>query len=296
MSSITESSIKSMGTLESVIEEAKMSRVLDLRGYRFDQCRFDNLTTFLSESPQLSQMFFSKTLLNEPQVERLLKITNSNLMKGVKLLDDEGVSFGAAYTNWHIYNQDKKEACELNETTLKALKNFESPPKHVIDFGAGVGQETLALLQCGCLSVVAIEGDNEAVAILRKRGEAFIEKESLVIFEGGFLKYSCEKQADLFISSFTWPYRPQEDFAACWEKTEGCVKPGGWIAGHFFGAPPKADPAMSYHSRDEIYELLSLKFENISIREEASSDHKIYGGNTPPWGILYHVVAQKKSG
>ncbi|CRX39166.1 class I SAM-dependent methyltransferase [Estrella lausannensis] len=279
--------------LQKVIEQAKYTHKVEAQGFYFNQEHFQSLICFVSSHNDLSHVKLSKDLLSPEQVKKILQVTNSNLAKGIKLLDENEERFGNIYTDWHHYNMDKKDLCKLNKTTLSALEKFPSPPERIIDFGAGTGQETIALLQQGYPSVVAIDGDKEAIAILESRAQEFIEGGALETYTGPFLKYQPPVKADLFISSYTWPYRPHDEFNACWDKTIACVKPGGWIAGQFFGSPLKADPAMTYHTEEEIRQLLKTDFECITIHRESAESSVIYGGTSAPWGSLFHVVAQK---
>lgn len=280
--------------LQKVIELAKQTRNIELQGYCFSPESFQALISFVCDQENLSHVKVSKKHLDPDQTKRILQVTNGNLTKGIKLLDEDGQKFGNAYTDWHHYNMDKKDICRLNKTTMAALEKFTSIPERIIDFGAGTGQETIALLKQGCPSVVAIDGDKEAIAILESRGIDFIKTGALETYSGPFLKYQPSSQADLFISSYTWPYRPQEDFNACWNKTLSCVKPGGWIAGQFFGTPLKMDPAMTYHTEEELRQMLKENFESIHIRRDGQDASVVYGGTATPWGSLFHVVAQKK--
>jgi len=285
----------SMDVLVQHIEKASLNKKLELLHFRFNQEQFNCLYLFLKTNPDLSHIKVSKNLLTTDQITKLLVIVNSNLMKGVKLLDENNKAFGHIYTNWNSYYLDKiKITFEISQTTLIALEHFDNPPQLIIDFGAGTGQKTNALLQRQCPSIVAIEADAEAIKILKSKNSDFIEEQRLQVYEGPFLKYDIKEPANLFIAEFSWPYRPPTDFEDCWHKTIACVIAGGWIAGQLFGAPEEKDPGMTYHTKDQALNLLEDNFEQVTIREELPSECKIYGGKEPPWGILYHIIARKK--
>ncbi len=274
---------------------SEKTAILDFSTYSFPQGKFEELVKLLSSSGlNYFSLVFSKDKLTDEQKKRILSICNGNLCKGMKVLNKDNTPLGEAYTDWTAYNEAKKDRIALNETTACALKKFgENLPPRVIDFGAGTGQETIALLRLGCQQITSIDGDREAVEILRSRGAAFIEEGRLQTYEGPFLHFNCEEQVDLLISSFTWPYRPKEDFGACWKKTVACIKAGGWIAGHFFGKPEIEDPGMSYHTQEEIQQLLEESFNQITISVEKAGEREIYGGEKPPYGLLFHIVAKK---
>lgn len=281
--------------LERKFEEAKRSKELDLHGFQFDGSTFNDLILFIMSVKSLAKIKVSKSLLSTVQKEQILLTGNKNIVKGLKLLDEGNCKLGSAYTDWHDYNMEKKDICRLHETTQKALAKFEHHlPQHVIDFGAGTGQETLELLKRGCPSVVAIDADYEAISILRERTREWLPIGVLDTYQGPFLDYRPVKSADLFIASYSWPYRPPADFEECWVKSLSCVAPGGWVAGHLFGPPEKIDPGMTYHTFDNIKELLMRDFDEFTIEEVPSHGAKIYGGTTPPWGSLYQILARKK--
>ena len=52
---------------------------------------------------------------------------------------------------------------------------------------------------------------------------------------------------------------------------------------------------MTYHSEAEIKEMLKPDFDLLFFKAEEPGTRRIYGGATPPWGILYHFVARKKN-
>lgn len=282
--------------LHTRFEEAKESNKLELQGFLFDTDRFQALIRFLTSATQLTKLKVSKSLLDSEQTAKILSTTNGNLLKGLKIQDEQGKRFGNAYTDWHEYNMSKKALCKLNDTTEEALKRFPTLPSHVIDFGCGTGQETMALLHMGCRSVVAIDGDREAMEILCGRASHYLSQGILQTYRGPFLEYNPDQKADLFIASFTWPYRPPEDFAACWNHCLANITPGGWIAGHFFGCPVVSDSGMTYHTEEELLDLLKADFDEISIKVKKNENQPVLGGNVPPWGTLFHVVAKKKEG
>lgn len=249
----------------------------------------------LLKNTDVKKVMLNKSMTTTEQVMQVLVVVNSNSKKGLKLVDENGEAFGSAYTDWSVYNHAKMNAHELQmrDTTKEALRYLENPPYFVIDFGAGTGQDTIPLLNREGFDVLAIDGDEEALGILKSHLSTS-QQEHLTCYTGAFIHFSHKQKADLLISSFTWPYRPQEDFAACWQKTIDVLKPGGIIAGHFFAPPIKRDPAMSYHTEEEVRKLLEENFELLWFRKDSTNVVPLFGGDEAPWGNLIHVVARKK--
>ncbi len=250
----------------------------------------------LVQTTQVKEIIISEATLSPEQKEVFLKIINCNLRKGLKVSNEKGTPFGPVYTNWQNYYKEKKETpLSLRETVATALKCMEAPPYQVIDFGAGLGQDTIPLLKKKGFFVTAIDAEKDPLASLKNSIENEEEKSRLTCYNLPFMSYTSQTQVDLFIASFTLPYRPTEEFTPCWEKILGLLKKGGLIATHFFGPPIIKDTAMTYHTESEVKELVEKDFEMVWFHKEDRDElRKVYGGDTPPWGALFHVVARKK--
>lgn len=256
----------------------------------------ESFAHFLNEFKRLKipALILDKRSLTQEQQKKILEVVNSNEKKGTKLLDIDRKPFGSVYTDYHAYNVEKANAqLEMHETTNEALKHLSYTGNPVIiDFGAGTGQDSVPLIKRG-YSVTAIDGDEEALNILISK-LSDTERNRVSCYKLPFIEYTSEEKADLFISSFTWPYRPPYDFPACWDKTVSLVKIGGMIAGHFFGPIDEPDTAMTYHTEDQLRALLNGNFEILFLKVETKgSERKIFGGEAPAWGDLFHVVARK---
>lgn len=282
--------------IRAIFNAQDHSRSLDFSQKLFNPESFQIFCTELKISNGIKKLKLNKNGLSSEQAECVLALINSNSKKGLKLLDEDDKPFGNIYTDWSGYNEAKQNAYlfGMRETTRKALSYLGKPPYAVVDFGAGTGQDTIPLLEELDCSITAVDADEEALGIL----ESKLSKSKLNhlnCFIGPFMQFSPARQADLFISSFTWPYRPKEDFQECWEKTVSIVKPGGVIAGHFFGPTTPLDPGMTYHTEEELKELLEKDFTILWFKKDPKgTPNKIYGGEDPPWGDLFHVVARKK--
>lgn len=277
------------------LQDAFQPKTVDLSAKFFNDRDFDFFLDLL-KNRSINTLILDKTKLTLAQTERVLSIINSNEKKGTKLVTPEGRAFGSIYTDWSSYNLAKTNACMLGlrETTIEALKHFSTPPKVIIDFGAGTGQDTIPLLKMG-LHVIAIDGDEESLEILKSHLSSE-DLEKLETYSGPFIQFQALQTADLFISCFTWPYRPKADFPECWKKTLALIKEEGIIAGHFFGPKDPPDPAMTYHTEEELKELLHEDFDILWFQKESKdSGRTVYGGDEPAWGELFHVVARKRS-
>lgn len=283
------------GAMTMECSDSVIIKKLFLTSCRFRRANFERLLRYLRQGPVLTHLRFTQSCLSQDQVDKLLIIVNGCL-KGVKFQDERGVPFGSCYTDWHFYNQAKKNQSELRETTVEALKYFKNLPDRIMDFGAGTGQETIPLIQMGCPCVIAVDSDREATEILEGRysKQSQDKPSKLIIYRGAFSEYVPETPVDLLICNYTWPYRAKQDFPLCWKKTKECVAEGGIIAGNFFGVPTVADPAMTYHTEAELHELLKHDFDMLFFKVEKPGSRKVYGGGIPPWGNLFHVVARKK--
>ena len=233
----------STGELMQEIAEAVSSKKLRLTGCQFETSDFERLLHYVTQINKLTHLQFTKRCLTREQVTKLLIKVNGNRMKGVKLHDEYGRAFGNIYTDWHRYNEEKKDVSDLRETTKKALTYFKTLPEHIIEFGASTGQETVLLVK-KCRVLTAIDGDKEAISILRSRISKMDKTNlaKLIIYEGQFTLFRPNSLADIFISNLTWPYRPKADFPECWKASVRCVKKNGLLAGTLFGPPAEIDP------------------------------------------------------
>lgn len=266
----------------------------------FGEKEFSLLLQEIKETSSLANLIkeitFTKRLLTESQIQDIQNLASS--MKSFKILDSDGDRIGSLICDWSSYNQDKKNASTfgMRETTKKAVelfkKEFGKLPEEILDFGAGTGQDALPLLGMGCPHVVALDAEEEALEILAENVPKEL-KHRIAFVNTPFKNYTVEKLFNVINSSFSWPYRPSEEFPFFWKKTVELLAPNGYIAGQFFGKPAKAESGMTYHSKEDIENLIKNDFDMLWFNQEKKTE--VYGGENPPWGILYHVVARKKS-
>jgi SAM-dependent methyltransferase len=328
---------------DRIINSACTEKVVDFTNKCFSEESFQSFFSYLKLCP-VSRLVLSKNSLKEEQICKVLALANSNSKKGIRINNECGEPFGPVYTDYTTYYAEKRLAfiaqlekaadsstpvqdykAILNETVAVALEKIieavQSDNKdkvlRVLDFGCGEGKDTIPLLRIWeCLKetgkdieVVGVDADFDAIANFKALLTPS-EKGKVTFYTGPFVEFASTKPVDLFISSFTWPYRPSEnnaesgsehaDFDEVWEKTKRAVKTGGFIAGHLFGAGKEANSGMTYHSEEGVRALLADGFEIVWFYVEDSSGirpngHKreIFGGEVPAWGDLYHFVARK---
>jgi SAM-dependent methyltransferase len=248
------------------------------------------------QSTSTTTIALNKEILSKEQINQLLKVVSSNTRKGLRIVTENGDPLGPIYTNWHPYFKEKnKLSLEMHETTLKALNYLNKKPCNVIDFGSGVGQDTLHLLKNEEFYITAIDGDEEALKLLKEQITDESQKKRLTPYTGPFIYFESSKKFDLFLANFTFPYRPKEDFNACFEKTVSLIEQEGLLAAHFFSPPKQQDPGMTYHNEEEVRTLLEKNFDLLWFYKETRDDgRKVFGGDEPPWGDLFHIVGRKK--
>lgn len=263
---------------------------------------FKQVVTAIKTNNKIKELHVTKEYLTEEQKIELMQLTGTNELKGFKITTSEGSNLGSVHTNWSAYAEAKKDAYKngMHEATFQALtefrKEYNRNPNAIIDFGAGTGTDTINLALQGCPYIMAVDGDTESLRILKKEFNRVQKEQKLfskvTCINTPFIKLEISEPVEMLVSSFTWPYRRPSDFLACFDKCIQLVKIGGYISGNFFGPLSRIDPGLTYHTKKDIEDLLSHNFKIRWFREDKGS-FKIYGGEIPPWGILYHVVAKK---
>lgn len=286
-----------------IIKELPNLKALDFSKIKFNDKLLDLLIKAIFEHSQIKELCLSKSMFTKLQIENLQILSSKK--KGLKLIDIEGGRFGEIYTDWHEYNVLKSKAHldGMRETTKHALQYFylehKTVPKWILDFGAGTGQDTIPVLKLLENSyLLAVDGDEESLDILKNNLTSSTELQRLKCVTSPFMSMKLGHPMDLLIASFTWPYRPKEDFLPCWNKCVESIRKNGYIAGHFFGpiSGEKPDPGMTYHTEEDIKMLLSVSgLELVWFKKEKEgSGFKIFGGTgKPAWGDLFHIVAKK---
>lgn len=280
--------------LECLPQLPKME-CLDCEGFLLDNSTFTQLVNAIHEHPSIVKLCLSKKLCTESQLKELSILVSDK--KTLKLVDSTGAKLGSVYTNYDVYNAEKAKAyLDGMRTTVKvALKCYKEDhrglsPGFIVDLGAGTGQDAINLLEEGVQKLWAVDSNKGAIEILKKN----IPKNKKWLIECFLEEWApLTEHVDLFTASYTFPYRKQSIFNAFWQKVVDAIEPGGYVAGQFFGPLTKRepDPGMSYHTESQLKELLEKDF--IIKYFKAGDEPKLHGGDVPPWGTLYHVVAKK---
>ena len=184
------------------------------------------------------------------------------------------------------------------ETLLKTLTyvEAESTPRPgptmglAVDLGCGDGRDTAELLRRNW-SVLAIDGEKEAITRLRRRRE--LNRTYLETRVQKFEDLTLPPEVDLINASFSLPFCPPEHFADLWDVIETSLKPGGWFCGQLFGDRDSwaADGNMTHHSRTGVEQLLA-RFQVRQLKE-AEHDGQTALGEEKHWHF-YHIVARKQ--
>jgi len=196
---------------------------------------------------------------------------------------------------WDAYFQKK-----LNDTprefVVNSLKSIPNPTPNAtaIDFGAGVGHETLLLLQKR-YTVLAIDNQKSALKILLNRTDIKPYHNHIKTYESSFEKLNLKNtpKSDIVIASFALPFCNSRKFNQFWHQVRENIKPGGYFIGNTFDpgftAFEKKDRVnMTFHTKSETIKLFD-DFEILTLNEvkkEATTPGKD--------DHYYEIVARKK--
>ena len=179
------------------------------------------------------------------------------------------------------------------ETLVSALDSFAREgftDGLAVDVAAGEGRDTLELLKRGW-RVVATDSDAEAFSYLWPRVHETL-KPLLRTVEASFAEMQIP-DCDLVNASYAFPFCQQQHFPKLWDRVVAAIRPGGRLAGQFFG---KRDswaslPGRTHHDRDEVMRLLEGFEIEVMNEEEEDDDPEV---RNPKHWQLFHVVARKR--
>lgn len=179
------------------------------------------------------------------------------------------------------------------ETLLFALDAFAAEGVTeglAVDIAAGEGRDTLELLRRGW-RVVATDSHPEAFEHLWPRVPA-AAKADLTTEQVSFEKMQIPT-CDLINASYALPFCAPEHFARLWERVVTAIRPGGRLAGQFFGQEDSwaSLPGRTHHDEEEILRML-VGFQIEMMQEEVSDDTPEV--RNPKHWQLFHVVARKR--
>jgi len=291
------------------MKRAQGSRLRDIARIQIDLSHqtipdhiFKELLKEIKKNPTNHDLHITKAKLTESQTKTLIEFSGTNAYKGFKITTTEGENLGSVHTNWTKYADEKRTAYEggMYETTSMALKHFqeknERNPEFILDFGAGTGRDTINLALAECPKILAVDGDDHSLTILEENLKIKGITAEVSCITSPFISLEIPEKAELLVSSHTLPYRCPKDFPACFNKCVESLKIGGYLAAHFFGpiTGKEPDPGLTYHSEEKLLELLKKNFEIVWFKKDPEGTPcQIYGGDNPPWGDLFHVVAKR---
>lgn len=189
------------------------------------------------------------------------------------------------------------------ETLLKALELFESqgvggvlpggaarPGGFAVDLACGEGRDAAELLRHGW-RVLAIDGHPEAIERIRHRTD--ISPGAPLRVEFAMMESCALPACDLLNASFALPFCEPGAFAGLWARIVGAIRPGGRLAGQFFGDRDSwaTIPDRTHHTRDQVEGLLQ-PFE-VEMFQEEEKDGLDAQQHAKHWHV-FHVVARRR--
>ena len=209
------------------------------------------------------------------------------------LLTPLGLAEHSYAGKWSNYFEKLKDA-EPRPLVMEAVKNFSSPGS-AIDLGAGVGQDSIYLLQKGW-SVLAIDGEKESTDLILKKSNGMSSKENLSVLTSSYedAPFQFLKPVDLVYGSFSIPFCSPSHFEKFWKDISSVLNPNGIIAVNLFGNLHSwsSKKHINFHTKDQALALLKgfdiIKFEEIDEIRDAAI------GKDVRWH-LFNIIARKKS-
>lgn len=194
------------------------------------------------------------------------------LTSSVATLTTAGLYKIMSYDRWDAYYQNKLNE-PAREFVAKTLQVLPHPHQVVaIDLGAGVGHETLLLLEKG-YHVKALDNQKAAFEFMLKRPEIVTHKDRLTTITSSFenLDFNQLPAADIIVASFSLPFCRPENFDSFWINIVQKIKPGGYFIGNTFdpGFTVFAESdriKMTFHTKAQTAALFK-GFKIISLNE-----------------------------
>lgn len=203
--------------------------------------------------------------------------------------------YAAALPNrWEAYLANKLNE-PAREFVVRALQGLPCAKEGQVafDIGAGVGHETLLLLDMG-FDVVAIDKQEIAFEFMLKREELIKHQSHLKTCVCAFedLDFSLLPDAHIVISSFALPFCHPSHFDTFWQDLSGKIAPGGHFIGNIFDPGFTAFSAkdrrqMTFHTLEQALNLFK-NFKILSFKEIREG-----GKASGTFDHYYEVVAEK---
>lgn len=197
---------------------------------------------------------------------------------------------------------------EPSETLLIALSRWEQSVgighgvPFAVDLGCGSGADTMALLARGW-RVLAIDADSEGIGRLSRSVAARGDVDHRLETQIAPFEDATWPRAQLVNASYALPFCQRASFADVWERIVHSLGAGGRFCGQFFGDRDEwashsgesgrrwgSPPASSFHTRDEVLELLGEL--EVEYFDEVDEDGATAVGDPKHWHV-FHVVARR---
>jgi len=173
---------------------------------------------------------------------------------------------------WSAYFNKKMHDLPSEFVVAGLKKLSQQGNKIAIDLGAGVGHETLLLLQKG-YNVIAIDGEQNAFEYMNLQPgiQKFHANLRTIVSSFENIDYTTLPAVDLVVASFSLPFVAKKDFETVWTNVVNKIKPGGYFIGNlfdpgftFFGE--KFRPKMSFHTKEQAFNLFN-RFTIVEFKE-----------------------------
>jgi trans-aconitate methyltransferase len=166
-----------------------------------------------------------------------------------------------------------------------------SSPLAAIDLGCGNGIETLTLLKNGW-QVLAIDSEPAVIETIQTKVQAG-QRARLETRIAAFERIELP-QADFVYAGYSLPFCEPAHFNHLWTTVVNAIRPGGRFAGQLFGVRDSwaTRPMMTFHTAEQVQNLLQNVFEVEFLREEDEDGHAFRG---PKHWHVFHIIARKIS-
>lgn len=193
---------------------------------------------------------------------------------------------GERFNNWHTYHERTKDR-PFRESLREGL-SLVSARDIALDLGAGALTDTKHLLQSGFKKVVAVDSEPS----VRDRSQE-IGDDRLEVVVKRFEDFDFTPNTYDFVNAqFALPFIHPDSFNQVFEKLKNSLKADGILVGQLFGDRDgwKDDPNLTFHTSDEVRELLA-DLEVINLREEERD--KSTAAGTPKHWHVFHIITRK---
>lgn len=170
---------------------------------------------------------------------------------------------------------------------LGRLNGDDGAGRAAVDLGCGDGTETSHLLARGW-RVHAVDQTPEGIDRLRSR-IAPEHEERLTPVVSAFDAFVFPP-SDFVYAGYSLFFCPPATFPAVWARLRASLRPGGRVAAHFLGERDTwaADPALTFHTRAALSELLSGL--DVEAWDEEENDRPAVSG--PKHWHVHEIVAR----